>query len=203
MRLPGFLQPRILAQAIRAVVSPPFTTRFPAEVPEPLEGFRGRPRFDEAGCIGCGACAEVCPPKCIDVIDDLDAKPPRRRLVQHLDACIWCGQCERYCPTRQGIKLSNEYDCVGFSPEEFEESVEKELVLCELCGSALAPRDQLRWLVDRLGPLAFANPTLMMLRARDLGLLEQGARSEDEKALRSDRLALQCPKCRRKTAYAV
>ena len=203
MKLPSFLQPRILAQVRRAVLSPPFTTKFPREAFQPVEGFRGRPRFDEPGCIGCGACAEVCPPKCIDVIDDLESTPPKRRLVQHLDACIWCGQCERYCPTQQGIKLSNEYDCVGFSPEDFEECVEKDLLLCELCGSVLAPVDQIRWLVQRLGPLAFANPTLMMVVGRNLGLVDQGVKGEGEEIRRGDRLTLQCPKCRRKTAFAV
>ncbi len=203
MRLPSFLQPRILAHAVRALLSPPFTTKFPREAFQPVDSFRGRPRFDELGCIGCGACAEVCPPKCIDVIDDLDATPPKRRLVQHLDACIWCGQCERYCPTQQGIKLTNEFDCVGFSPDEFEERVEKDLLLCELCGTVLAPVDQIRWLVERLGPLAFANPTLTMVIGRDLGLVDQGVRSEGDEVPRSDRLSLQCPKCRRKTAFAV
>ncbi len=202
MRLPSFLQPRILAQVMRAILSPPFTTRFPGEAFRPVESFRGRPRFDEAGCIGCGACAEVCPPKCIDVIDDLDPALPKRRLVQHLDACIWCGQCERYCPTGQGIKLTTEYDCVGFSPEDFEERVEKDLLLCELCGAVLAPVDQIRWLVRRLGPLVYANPTLLTFHGRDLGLIDEGVKSEGDEVLRSDRLALQCPRCRRKTAFA-
>ena len=203
MRLPAFLQPRILAHAIAAVLSPPFPKRFPAEPVEPVEGFRGRPRFNEASCIGCGACAQVCPPKCIDIIDDLDSTPPKRRLVQHLDACIWCGQCERHCPTGDGIKLSSEFDCAGFAPEDFEERVEKELLLCGLCGSALAPADQIRWLIRRLGPLAFANPTLMMFNARELGVIGESVRSQAEDVLRSDRLALQCPKCRRKTAHVV
>lgn len=203
MRLPSFLQPRVLSHVFRAVFSPPFPTRFPAEPVESPEGFRGRPRFNEAGCIGCGACAEVCPPKCIDVIDELDSTPPKRLLVQHLDACIWCGQCERYCPTREGIRLTNEYDCVGFAPEDFEERVEKDLLLCELCGSVLAPVDQIRWLIRRLGPLAYANPTLMMFRGRELGLIDEGVKSQGEDVSRGDRLTLQCPKCRRKTAYAV
>jgi hydrogenase-4 component H len=203
MKLPSFLQPRILSHLIQAVLSPPFRTRFPAEPVEPGAGFRGRVRFHEANCIGCGACAEVCPPKCIDLIDDLDATPPKRRLVQHLDACIWCGQCERYCPTGEGIKLSSEYDCVGFAPEDFEEQVEKDLLLCDLCGSVLAPVDQIRWLIRRLGPLAFANPTLMMFHGRDLGLVDEGVRSDGGDVQRSDRLALQCPKCRRKTAHVV
>jgi hydrogenase-4 component H len=201
MRLPSFLQTRILAHVIRALFSPPFRTRFPADPVEPIEGFRGRPRFHEESCIGCGACAEVCPPKCIDVIDDLDATPPKRRLVQHLDACIWCGQCEKHCPTGDGIKLSAEYDCAGFAPEDFEERVEKDLLLCDLCGSVLAPVDQIRWLIRRLGPLAFANPMLMMFHGRELGLTDERVRSDGNDLLRSDRLALQCPKCRRKTAH--
>ena len=202
MKLPSFLQPRILAQVVRALLSRPYTTSFPDEAFQPVEGFRGRPRFNEAGCIGCAACAEVCPPKCIDVIDEVDLDPPKRRLVQHLDACIWCGQCERYCPTGQGIKLTTEYDCVGFSPEDFEERVEKNLLLCELCGAVIAPVDQLRWLVRRLGPLAYANPTLLTFHGRDLGLIDEGVKSEGEAVQRGDRLSLQCPRCRRKTAFA-
>ena len=76
MRLPGFLQPRILAQAVRALLSPPFTTRYPSEAFQPVKSFRGRPRFDEQGCIGCGACAEVCPPKikAIEMIEEAELK---------------------------------------------------------------------------------------------------------------------------------
>jgi hydrogenase-4 component H len=202
MRLPAFMQPRILKQAVKAVFSPAFTTRFPAEPFEPQDAFRGRPRFNADGCTGCGACAEVCPPKCIDLIDDLDSSPPRRILVQHLDACIVCGQCERYCPTQKGIRMSHEWDYAGFAPADFEEWIEKELVLCELCGDVLAPADQLYWLAERLGPLAFANPTLAMFSGQRLGYVEAGVRNPSTVTLRADRLAIQCPKCKRKTAAA-
>jgi formate hydrogenlyase subunit 6/NADH:ubiquinone oxidoreductase subunit I len=202
MKLPSFFQPRILKHAVRALFSAPFTSKFPREPFQPIPSFRGRPKFNEAGCIGCGACAEVCPPKCIDVIDDLAASPPKRRLVQHLDACIWCGQCERYCPTGEGIRLSNDYDCAGFAPEDFEESVEKKLVLCEICGGAVAPADQLRWLTRHLGPAAFANPTLMIMIGWRLGIVGQGVKSPHGTSLRSDRLALQCPICRRNSVFS-
>jgi hydrogenase-4 component H len=202
MKLPAFLQPRVLKQAIRAALSPPFTTRYPFEPFEPVDAYRGRPRFDEDGCIGCGACAEVCPPKCIDVIEDITASPPRRTLVQHMDQCIECGQCERYCPTGAGIRLTNEFDFTGFAPRDFEERVDKELALCEVCGAVIAPRDQLLWLVNRLGPVAFANPTLLVLKGRELGIVDEGVRSSEGDIHRSDRLALQCPKCRRRSASA-
>ena len=202
MRKPAFLQPRILKQAFSAAFSPAFTTRFPAEPFEPQEAFRGRPRYDAEDCIGCGACAQVCPPKCIEVTDDLDSDPPRRTLVQHFDACIMCGQCERYCPTQKGIRMSTDWDTAGFRPEDFEERVEKDLVLCEVCGQVLAAADHLAWLASRLGPLAFANPTLSMYAGMELGYVEEGVRNPAEQALRQDRMAIQCPKCRRQTAWA-
>jgi formate hydrogenlyase subunit 6/NADH:ubiquinone oxidoreductase subunit I len=196
------MQPRILIQAVKSTFSPAFTTRFPAEPFEPQEAFRGRPRFNTGGCVGCGACAEVCPPKCIEVIDDAQASPPKRILVQHLDACIVCGQCERYCPTGDGIHMSREWDFAGFTPADFEERVEKELVMCEVCGEVLAPADQLRWLAERLGPMSFANPTLSMYAGQQLGYVEQGVQNPSETVLRADRMAIQCPRCKRKTARA-
>jgi hydrogenase-4 component H len=202
VRLPAFMQPRILKQAVKAVFSPAFTTRFPAEPYEPQDAFRGRPRFHADGCTGCGACAQVCPSKCIDLIDDLDSSPPKRILVQHLDACIVCGQCERYCPTQKGIRMSHEWDFAGFTPADFEERIEKELVLCEVCGDVLAPADQLYWLAERLGPLSFANPTLAMFAGQRLGYVEAGVRNPSTATLRADRMAIQCPKCKRKTAAA-
>ena len=202
MRLPAFMQPRILKQAVQAVFSPAFSTRFPAEPFEPQEAFRGRPRFNVDACIGCGACSQVCPPKCIEVIDDLDSTPPKRVLIQHLDACIVCGQCERYCPTQEGIRMTREWDFAGFGPEDFEERIEKELVMCEVCGDMLAPADQLYWLAERLGPVSFANPTLAMFSGQRLGYVEPGVSNSSVTTLRSDRMAIQCPKCKRQTAGA-
>ena len=153
--------------------------------------------------VDCGACAQVCPSKCIEVIDDLESLPPRRMLVQHFDACIMCGQCERCCPTGQGIRMSTDWDTAGFKPEDFEERVEKELVLCEVCGEVLAPAAQRAWLADRLGPAAFANPSLSMFAAIELGYTEEGVKNPGEQVLRQGRMAMRCPKSRRHTAWAV
>ena len=202
MKLPAFLQLRILKQAFSAVFSPAYTTRFPAESFEPQEAFRGRPRFSVDECIGCGACAQVCPPKCIEVVDELDANPPRRVLVQHLDACILCGQCERYCTTQKGIRMSHEWDYAGFKSQDFEHHIEKELVICEICGDVVAPADQLFWLAERLGAASFANPTLAMFCGSLLGYVETGVASQADTRLRADRMAIQCPRCRRATARA-
>jgi hydrogenase-4 component H len=202
MRKPAFLQPRVLRLAIISALSPAYTTKFPAVPFEPAPEFRGRPRYDADQCIGCGACAQVCPSKCIEVVDDLAADPPRRTLVQHFDACIMCGQCARYCPTGAGIRMSTDWDTAGFRPEDFEERVEKELVLCEVCGEVLAPAAQLDWLAGRLGPVAFANPALTLHAGLALGCTEAGVKNPAEEFLRQDRMAMTCPKCRRQAAWA-
>ena len=203
MKLPCLFQFRILKLAITSFFSRPYTTRFPAVPYEPIPQFRGRPRYHADDCIGCGACKEVCPADAIDLTDEMSKEKPVRKLVQHLDTCIQCGQCERYCPTEKGIKLSNEYDYVGFSRTDFEERVEKDLLLCECCGEVIAPVDQLRWLARRLGPLAFTNPTLMLVSARELAVVSESVKITSDKAVRAERVSIQCPKCRRQTSLAV
>lgn len=202
MKLPCLLQFRILKLAVQSLFSRPYTTRFPEEPFEPVDAFRGRPRYDEAECIGCGACAQVCPSACIDVVDGGGADRPVRRLVHHVDSCIFCGQCERYCTTEKGIRLGREYDCAAFSREELEEeSVEKELLTCEGCGGVIAPLDQVRWLVRRLGPLAFTNPTLLLVSCGELAVVGGDVTTESAEPLRSQRVSILCPKCRRKAAF--
>ncbi|MBM4141983.1 MAG: 4Fe-4S dicluster domain-containing protein [Lentisphaerae bacterium] len=203
MKIPCLLQLRILKLAFKSLFSRPYTTRFPAEPYEAQKSFRGRPRFSEADCIGCGACAEVCPAECIDVADEAAADPPVRRFVQHMDACIACGQCERYCTTEKGIRLTNEYAFIGFKPADFEEKAAKPLLLCEGCGGAIAPLDQIRWLARRLGPLAFANPTVMLVAHDRLEVVGEGVTPGAETAQRARRISILCPRCRRAAALAV
>ena len=130
------------------------------------------------------------------------AEPPRRTLVQHFDACIMCGQCARYCPTGAGIRMSTDWNTAGFRPEDFEERVEKELVLCEVCGGVVAPAAQLEWLAERLGPVAYANPALALQAGHALGVTGEGVKNPAEEVLRQDRMAIACPACRRQAAWA-
>ena len=62
MRLPKL---RELKEAVTAVMSPRFTTRFPATPCTVPERYRGKPEFDPDSCVGCGACVNVCPTKAL------------------------------------------------------------------------------------------------------------------------------------------
>ena len=153
---------RELREGIRALLGRRFTTRFPAAATEVPEGFRGVPRFDEKGCVGCGACAVVCPVKDIEVTDSLRDGKGTRRLTIHLDDCIFCAQCARNCITGKGVVMTPNFDLATADRGKIRESIEKELVLCEICGGVVGARDHLLWIARRVGPAAFTNPTLML-----------------------------------------
>lgn len=203
MKLPSLFQFRILKLAFASLLGRAYTTSFPYKPYEPIKQFRGRPRYHKDDCIGCGACSQVCPSGCIDLVDEVKHGHAIRKLIHHLDSCLECGQCERYCTTEKGIKLTNEWDFVGFKPNDFLEMVEKELLICEGCGGVLAPIDQIKWLADRLGPLAFCNPTVMLVSYKELSVVDKGFEKESEYPVRARHINIQCPHCRRKSALSV
>jgi len=191
---------RELKEAVRAIISASYTTKFPFEPHTPPEGFRGKPEFHEDGCIGCKACAEVCPAVAIEVTDDVQADPPTRRLELHYDKCIFCGQCELNCTTKEGVKLSRIYDMATLDRHQCVESIEHELVLCEVCGEIVGTRKHLRWVAEQLGAKAYANPTLIVAADGGITLAPPDAGRPGEPVLaRSDMMRVMCPACRRTT----
>ncbi|MFH1864723.1 MAG: 4Fe-4S dicluster domain-containing protein [Candidatus Eisenbacteria bacterium] len=184
---------RELKEAVTSLVSPPYTSAFPFAPAETFEAFRGQPEFHEEDCIGCGACAEVCPARTIDVLDEGDT----RTLVHHYDNCIYCGQCEANCTTEKGIILSGKFDLAVFDREQAVTTVEKELARCEHCGDVITTVDQLKWIARKTGSLSVANPTLLVALHKDLGVTTDPS-SHDGKAVgRGDSYRMMCPACRR------
>ena len=48
-------------------------------------------QLDQAACIGCGRCPEVCPHQVVALAE-------WKARVQDLDACMECGACAANCP---------------------------------------------------------------------------------------------------------
>lgn len=196
MRLPGILQGRVLKEALTALFTGPYTHPFPAKPSEPEKRFRGKAKYDEKECVGCGACAAVCPAGDIQVEDDPKAR--KRTIMLRYDKCIQCGQCEANCITKKGVRLTPDYDTVYFNRDDAVTSVEKELVLCEMCGDVVGAADHIRWVMDRLGPLAYSNPTLVLTALRDSNLLKDvPPRDAEAEPGRQDVVRILCPACRR------
>jgi len=188
---------RELKEALTSLFSPPYTTKFP-KVPSPAApNYRGKPEFDEEECVVCGACANVCPPKAIERIEE-SAPSGKRRLILHYDRCIFCGQCEVNCLTEKGIKLTNKYDLAVLSRSEAQTSTEDELVFCEYCGEPITTKKHLSWIINRLGPLIFSNPNLFISSLTDLNLIKE--KLPEQKGIpleRADNLRILCPHCRK------
>lgn len=191
---------RELKEAIRSLIKGPYTSKFPYQPHEPVDSFRGKPEFHKEDCIGCTACAQVCPARAIEFKDEIKNGKARRILIFHWDLCIFCGQCQANCPTEKGIILSKEFDLATTGKrEDLKQEIDKELVLCDCCGEVVAPYDQILWVARRLGPLCFSNASLMLLYMKDLNLAlkEKTCPKEEQEFMRADRIKVLCPRCRR------
>lgn len=194
---------RELKEAIKALFRGPYTSKFPYQSHKPYPRFRGRPNYDEANCIGCTACVQVCPAKALEFKDQVLSGKAKRALAVRWDICISCGQCQANCPTGKGIVLSQDFDLATTGRrEDLNQEIEKDLVLCDCCNEIIAPRDQIAWVAERLGPLMFSNAPLMLfyLNNMSLALKEKPSPKEDREFFRFDRIKLLCPKCRREAA---
>lgn len=195
----GIPKPKLreLKEAVIAVFSPRFTTRFPAEPCVVPEKYRGKPEFDTDSCIGCGACVNVCPTEALTQIDDLDADKPMRKITLRYDACIFCGNCSDKCTTQDGIKLSDKWDLATLDRESTVETQEYGLQVCEKCGELIGTKKHLVWLCEKLGPLAYTNPSLLIAKSGQLATEAESAESQpDRSAQPSDFMRILCPKCK-------
>ena len=198
MKLPKL---RELVEAIKALIKGPYTSKFPIEPHVPHKNFRGKPKYNQDKCVGCLACEEVCPVEAIahkDVIRDNDVA--KRKMIHYSDTCIFCGQCEANCISdKEGIKQSTEWELSFFDRSKAEDSIEKELQLCEICGDTIACRDHLKWISEKIGELTYSSPTLYLSRLKNLGITDENTISALKDLGRSDRVKILCARCRRET----
>jgi len=203
---------RELKEAIKAIIKGPYTTRFPYEAHIPQEKFRGKPIPDEKECIGCGACAEVCPANAIEIIDSPSlnrsiAESPTRSIIWHYDQCIFCAQCERLCTTEKGVKLSNkEFDLATFDRKTLFSEIKKKLVLCEHCGEIITTEEHLIWIAGKLKHMTYGNSLEFSYLHKFLGLTDQPdtapiipnqSVARQPSISRKNLFKIACPKCRR------
>ena len=191
---------REIIEAVKALIKGPYTSKFPAGEYKAHPNFRGQPKYDDKKCVGCLGCVQVCPVEALSYQDSTDSEVPMRELKHLSDTCIFCGECETACiADHEGIKLSNDWDLAFFDRKQATESIEKELQLCETCGSIIACKDHLKWISDKIGELAYSSPTLYLSRLKSIGIVDDNIVSAMKDFGRSDRVKILCARCRRET----
>ena len=189
---------RELKEAVISLVTPAYTSKFPAEEHVPFKDFRGKPVVDDVNCVGCETCANVCPPLAITFTDDREKRI--RTIRRDYGKCIFCGQCQEHCITGKGVKLSDKiYEMAVFDRSNSVEYQEKELLVCESCGAVITTVEHLNYMHRKLGPKAFAS----VLNLNMLNLKLQLAEGQDltaeisETLQRKDMFNIICPNCLR------
>lgn len=189
---------REVREAVISLFTPPYTSKFPKVPHVPFENFRGKPVVDNENCLGCETCANVCPSGAITFTDDRERKI--RIIKRDYCKCIFCGQCQEHCITQKGVKLSDRlFDLAVFNKRDNVEYQEKELLICENCGTVITTKEHLYYMHRKLGPKAFSSVLNLNLLNEKLKLAEGqditvAIRNELQ---RKDMFNIICPNCLR------
>lgn len=103
-------------------------------------GFRGDPHVDQGKCVGCSACAHVCPADAI-AIEDGEAWRVVRFMRQ---ACVFCASCQEVCPTK-AVELRSGDPMWSRERGASRSEARLPLARCTICGRGFLPEAQIEW----------------------------------------------------------
>jgi hydrogenase-4 component H len=168
-----------LKEALLCLRAGQVTLGYPFEPHSPEPGFRGLLSLDPDKCIGCGACANACPPRLIS-IEDQDGW---RTLDFVLARCTYCARCRDVCP-QQALAMSEQFETATSSPGDLRITMKLHLVRCRECGAVVGTRRQLNRVLNE-------RPSQLGLPPEKMGWLDLCLSCKRTRALEDSVLTLE------------
>ncbi|MCK5474559.1 MAG: 4Fe-4S dicluster domain-containing protein [Candidatus Aenigmarchaeota archaeon] len=97
---------KLAKEAIKNMLSPPATRKYPKIKPKLPENFRGKIEHFPEKCTYCGLCEKNCPSNAITVDRE------KKTWACDYGKCTFCSQCEEDCRkiNKCAIKLTKDYE---------------------------------------------------------------------------------------------
>lgn len=96
-----------------------FTVQYPEERREIPERSRGLHVYNIKKCMGCKACARVCPNNCIEI--EVSTTEKGKKVIEKFDIylgrCMFCGLCIDHCIGKGVLKTTPDYEFADTSRE--------------------------------------------------------------------------------------
>lgn len=104
--------------ALRNLFKKPTTEEYPKVPSQAPQNYRGKLKFNENACIGCGMCIRVCSPGAITkTIKKLSESEQQITMKFDLLSCTFCKMCADFCP-KKAITLTEDYKMAVTSKED-------------------------------------------------------------------------------------
>ncbi len=157
-----------LKEALVCLQAGQVTLAYPQQPHPAEENFRGKPVVDFERCIGCGACAKVCPPRLIQLVD----ADGYREVSYTLGRCTYCGSCRDVCP-EQAVQMSPLFETATPQIDDINIIIRLKLLTCRECGATIATQRMAKRVENALHEAGYShteNVNLCLSCKRKMGL---------------------------------